>query len=102
MRTKGKDGMANFLVSGLVNVETSVRVRGFPVPYYPIDYPFFGVGLGVSGVGFNVEKALKMLGNRVSLRSLIGRDALKIRISGGGEGFPDAAALAEECRRRGL
>ncbi len=67
--------MANFLVSGLVNVETSARVRGFPVPYYPIDYPFFGVGLGVSGVGFNVAKALKMLGNRVSLRSLLGRDA---------------------------
>lgn len=67
--------MASFLVSGLVNVETGARIRGFPVPYYPIDYPFFGVGLGVSGVGFNVAKALASLGNRVALRSLAGPDA---------------------------
>ena len=31
----------NVLVSGLVNVETSVKVRKFPIEYYPIDYPFF-------------------------------------------------------------
>ena len=67
--------MAKFLVSGLVNVETSARVRGFPIPYYPIDYPFFGVGLGVSGVGFNVAKGLTALRNHVTLRSLIGCDA---------------------------
>ena len=35
--------MANILVSGLINMETTVRVRQFPVNYYPIDYPFFGV-----------------------------------------------------------
>ena len=34
--------MANILVSGLINTETTVRVRQFPVNYYPIDYPFFG------------------------------------------------------------
>ena len=30
------------LVSGLLNTETTAAVRGFPIPYYPIDYPFFG------------------------------------------------------------
>ena len=41
--------MANILVSGLINTETTVRVRQFPVNYYPIDYPFFGVNTAVSG-----------------------------------------------------
>lgn len=30
----------NVLVSGLVNVETSVKVRKFPIEYYPIDIHF--------------------------------------------------------------
>lgn len=38
-----EEDMANILVSGLINMETTVRVRQFPVNYYPIDYPFFGV-----------------------------------------------------------
>ena len=67
--------MARFLVSGLANTETSARVRGFPIPYYPIDYPFFGVETGVSGVGVNVAKALAALGHGVTLCSLVGRDA---------------------------
>lgn len=37
-----EENMANILVSGLINTETTVRVRQFPVNYYPIDYPFFG------------------------------------------------------------
>ena len=36
------------LVSGLLNVETTVPVRGFPINYYPIDYPFFGINSNVS------------------------------------------------------
>lgn len=61
-------------VSGLVNVETTVAVRGFPIDYYPIDYPFFGVNSSVSGVGCNVAGALTRLGDSVCLHSLIGRD----------------------------
>ena len=61
-------------VSGLVNVETTVLVRGFPIPYYPIDYPFFGVGSDVSGVGYNLAKALRTLGDEVSLISYTGQD----------------------------
>ncbi len=62
------------LVSGLLNVETTVSVRGFPISYYPIDYPFFGINSNVSGVGFNIAKALTTLGDAVKLVSCLGRD----------------------------
>ena len=62
------------LVSGLLNVETTVPVRGFPINYYPIDYPFFGIRSAVSGVGFNIAKALTTLGDQVELVSFLGRD----------------------------
>lgn len=64
----------HILVSGLVNTETTAAVRGFPIPYYPIDYPFFGVNTAVSGVAFNIAKALKTLGDDVRLTSMTGKD----------------------------
>ncbi len=64
----------NILVSGLVNTETTAAVRGFPVAYYPIDYPFFGVNTAVSGVAFNLAKALVTLGDTVRLVSMVGED----------------------------
>lgn len=64
----------NILVSGLVNIETTVPVGGFPVPYFPICYPFFGVNTNVSGVAFNISKALKTLGDEVRLTSMTGPD----------------------------
>lgn len=66
--------MAKILVSGLVNVETTVPVRQFPVEYYPIDYPFFGVRSAVSGVAYNIAKALTALGDEPRLLSMVGRD----------------------------
>ncbi|MGC9397736.1 MAG: carbohydrate kinase family protein [Anaerolineae bacterium] len=65
--------MSAVLVSGLINVETTVRVDGFPIPYTPVRYPFGGVNSTVSGVGYNVAKALLTLGDEVRLVSLIGR-----------------------------
>lgn len=62
------------LVSGLLNTETTAAVRGFPVPYYPIDYPFFGIHTEVSGVAFNLTKALRKLGDEVRLTSMTGTD----------------------------
>lgn len=62
------------LVSGLLNIETTVSVRGFPINYYPIDYPFFGINSSVSGVGFNIAKSLTTLGDDVRLISLLGKD----------------------------
>lgn len=62
------------LVSGLINMETTAAVRGFPIPYYPVDYPFFGINTTVSGVGFNLAKVLRTLGNEVRLLSMTGDD----------------------------
>lgn len=61
-------------VSGLINTETTVAVRGFPIEYYPIDYAFFGVDTAVSGVAFNVAKALQILGDQVRICTMTGRD----------------------------
>ncbi|MBQ8707705.1 MAG: carbohydrate kinase family protein [Succinivibrionaceae bacterium] len=66
--------MAKFIVSGLLNMETTCRVRSFPVNYYPIDYPFFGVDTTASGVALNIAGALTRLGDEVDLYSLIGCD----------------------------
>lgn len=66
--------MSRILVSGLVNTETSVRVRQFPISYYPIDYPFFGVTTAVSGVAYNIAGALTALGDRVTLAAMTGKD----------------------------
>ena len=62
------------LVSGLLNTETTTAVLGFPVAYYPIDYAFFGVNTAVSGVAFNLAKALTILGDTVRLNAMIGSD----------------------------
>jgi acarbose 7IV-phosphotransferase len=66
--------MNPILVSGLINIETTLQVEGFPIPYNPVRYPFFGVSSTVSGVGFNVASALHRLGDSVRLLSLTGRD----------------------------
>lgn len=62
------------LVSGHINIETTLRVAGFPLAYNPVNYPFFGIRSSVSGVGFNLAKALTTLGEEVRLLSLVGRD----------------------------
>ena len=62
------------LISGLVNTETTVPVRRFPVEYYPIDYPFFGVSTAVSGVAYNIARAMTTLGDDVKLLSMTGND----------------------------
>ena len=66
--------MSKILISGLINTETTVKVKGFPIEYFPIDYPFFGVNTRVSGVAYNLAKALKTLGDDVKLVSMIGND----------------------------
>ncbi len=66
--------MRRVLVSGLINIETTVRIDGFPVEYVPVRYPFGGIHTSVSGVGYNVAKALTTLGSPVTFLSMIGRD----------------------------
>lgn len=66
--------MATVLVSGLINLETTLKISGFPVIYNSVNYPFFGIHNTVSGVGYNVAKAMTALGNNVRFASLIGQD----------------------------
>jgi len=66
--------MTRFFVAGLINIETTLAIDGFPLEYSPDNYPFFGIQTTVSGVGFNIAKALTRLGNRVDFASLIGKD----------------------------
>ncbi|MEE1101923.1 MAG: carbohydrate kinase family protein [Agathobacter sp.] len=66
--------MSRILVSGLVNVETTCRIESFPIDYQPIDYAFFGVNMAVSGVGYNVAKAMTSLEDEVTITSMAGND----------------------------
>jgi ribokinase len=66
--------MSRIFVSGLINLEVTLRVDGFPISYAPVRYPFHGVRSSVSGVGFNVAKALATLGNDVHFASMVGGD----------------------------
>ena len=67
-------------VSGLVNIETTLHIGEFPINYSPIDYLFFGINSDVSGVGFNIVKALAALGDDAILVSIIGNDFDSTRI----------------------
>ena len=64
----------SILVSGLINIETSLKVDSFPIDYNSIEYPFFDIESVVSGVGYNVAKALNTLGSNVDLLTEIGDD----------------------------
>lgn len=62
------------MVSGLVNIETTLKIYGFPIHYYPIDYPFYGIHSDVAGVAYNLTRALSTLGDDVELVSFLGKD----------------------------
>lgn len=64
------------VVSGLINLETTLRIDKFPLQYNAVNYPFGGVRSTVSGVGYNIAKALTALGEQVPFISIIGRDAV--------------------------
>jgi ribokinase len=66
--------VGTILVSGLINLETTLRVDAFPIQYQPVRYPFFGIHQTISGVGYNIARALTILGETVTLASMIGSD----------------------------
>lgn len=70
------------LVSGLINVETTLGIEGFPLEYFPVNFAFDRIHSSVSGVGYNVAKALHTLGHPVSMMSLIGEDDNGKRVTG--------------------
>lgn len=64
----------NILVSGLINIESTLKIDNFPIEYCPVEYPFFGIKSDVSGVAYNVAKAFLTLNNTVELVSFLGDD----------------------------
>jgi ribokinase len=68
--------MKPILVSGLVNLETSIRVKEFPVAYAPVLASPFGIQSSPAGIGYNLAKALTTLGSAVRLVSMTGSDLL--------------------------
>ncbi|WP_172198014.1 carbohydrate kinase family protein [Niveibacterium sp. COAC-50] len=66
--------MARVAVAGLYTLETNLRIEGFPLPYYPVTYPFHGITQAHAGVGLNVGVALAGLDHEVRLATLIGQD----------------------------
>jgi len=61
------------LVVGNVNLETTLQLGAFPLPGSSSYHPH-GIDLNVSGVGFNVARALQVLGTEVRLGSVVGSD----------------------------
>ena len=97
--------MARIIVAGLINVETTLRIDEFPLHYQPQNFPFFGIRATVSGVGYNVARALTTLGHDVALLSLIGEDltANLVRTTLAGDGISDGrrpAGDAADARSR--
>lgn len=66
--------MSKFLVSGTINVETTLKVDSFPIEYSPVNYKFWDIKTNPAGVGLNILTSLKMLGNDVTFVSMIGND----------------------------
>ncbi len=66
---------SSVVVAGVVNVQQTIPVDGFPVAYAPVRYVPHSLRLEVSGVGCNVARALTALGRPVRLASVVGRDS---------------------------
>ena len=68
--------MSNILVAGNVNIETTLQVKQFPIEYSSVNHCFFGINSEVSGVSYNVARALKTLGSSVRLAAMTATDTL--------------------------
>jgi ribokinase len=55
--------MSKFLVAGLVQFETIVKVDELPLPYKEFESIPNIINTGMGGAGFNEAMALKWLGN---------------------------------------
>lgn len=77
----------DILVCGTLNLETTFPISAFPLEYEPVVYRSFELTSHPSGVGFNVARALTMLGNRVRLVSMVGSDFLGTALKQSLRGF---------------
>jgi acarbose 7IV-phosphotransferase len=62
------------VVAGVTNVELTVPVDRFPVPYTSVRYVRQEIGIRVAGVGFGTAAALTALGADVRLATFVGED----------------------------
>ncbi|MEX5637592.1 carbohydrate kinase family protein [Parafrankia sp. FMc2] len=67
--------MAAIVVAGVVNVQQTIPVDGFPVFYSPVRYSRLPLRLEVAGVGGNVARGLVALGDEVRLATFLAQDA---------------------------
>jgi sugar/nucleoside kinase (ribokinase family) len=84
--------LVRFLVAGLVNLETTVPVEGFPLPCRAVSFTR-GIASVPSGVGWNVALALRTLWNEVRLAALLGDDPAGRMIRAHVAGFGITAEL---------
>lgn len=63
-------------VSGLFNLESNIYVKSFPIDYSPIEYSFNQTSVDISGVGYNVVKALHCLNDEVIPITILGDDSI--------------------------
>lgn len=66
--------MSKFLVGGILQRETIVKVDAIPIRYMPVTDTFRSIHTSVGGDSYNEAIALKWLGNEVDFFSMIGRD----------------------------
>lgn len=67
--------MGRFVVAGIVQVETIVRVDKIPVEYSPITCKPNTIFTDIGGDAYGESLALKSLGNEVTFMSMIGKNA---------------------------
>jgi ribokinase len=66
--------MSKFMVAGLVQFETIVKVDELPLPYKEFESIPDIIDSGLGGAGFNEAMALKWLGNDVDFMSMVARN----------------------------
>lgn len=95
-----KDAMPRLLVLGNINLETTLRIASFPIPYQPTSFVPFGVDNAVSGVGYNIARTLSVLGDDVVLASIVGRDrtAATVREQLRDDGIDDRYVLGQVAK----
>ena len=66
--------MSKFLVAGVTQIETIVRVDKIPVSYSPITSEIDSIFTAMGGDAYNESLALKWLGDDVTFMSIVGRN----------------------------
>ncbi|WP_024866274.1 hypothetical protein [Butyrivibrio sp. FCS014] len=66
--------MSKFLVAGVTQIETIVRVDKIPIGYAPLTSVNDSIYTAVGGDAYNESLALEWLGDEVSFMSIVGRN----------------------------